>query len=134
MRAKQSQANPSAEGKGLPEKKILMEVSADERRFLELLRVDELRLDPEAFNHGLLKTMLDVEKAKHLSPCKVEKMTGIPHQYHQKMHPTDPATVEPHISLFTFLRWCSGLQVSALRFILLVIHRLTQQQRTKRQQ
>ena len=118
----------------MPKGKFLMEVTAEERCMVELMRVNELRLDPEAFNHGLLKTMLDVEKAKHLSPCKVEKMAGIPHQYHQKMHPTDPATVEPHISLFTFLRWCSGLQVSALRFILLVIHRLSQQQRTKRQQ
>jgi hypothetical protein len=133
MRAKQSQAPERAEGKPLPEGKILMEVTAEEQRFLELLRVDELTLDPEAFNHRLLKTMLDVEKAKQLSPCRVEKLTGIPHQYHQKMHPTDSGAVEPHISLFTFLRWCGGLHVSVLRFLLLVIHRLSQQQRNTQQ-
>lgn len=54
MRAKQSQAPERAEGKLLPEGKILMEVTADEQRFLERLRVDELTLDPEALNHRLL--------------------------------------------------------------------------------
>jgi hypothetical protein len=133
MRAKQSQAPERAEGKSLPEGKFLMEVSAEERCMVELMRMDELTLDPEAFNHRLLKTMLDVEKAKQLSPCRVEKLTGIPHQYHQKMHPVEPEGVEPHISLFTFLRWCGGLHVSVLRFLMLVIHRLTQQQRIKQQ-
>ena len=133
MRAKLSQDPERAERKPLSERKILMEVTAEEQRFIELLRVEELALDPEAFNHRLLKTMLALEKAQQISPCGVEKLTGIPHQYHQKMHPKDPDEVEPHISLFTFLRWCGGLQVSVLRFLLLVIHRLTQQQNAKRQ-
>jgi len=54
MRAKQSQAPERAEGKLLPAGKFLMEVTAEEQQFLELLRVDELTLDPEAFNHRLL--------------------------------------------------------------------------------
>lgn len=54
MRAKQSQAPERAEGKLLPAGKFLMEVTAEEQQFLELLRVDQLTLDPEAFNHRLL--------------------------------------------------------------------------------
>ncbi|MCX6855648.1 MAG: hypothetical protein NTV80_12180 [Verrucomicrobia bacterium] len=55
MSAKQSQAPERAEGKPLPERKFLMEVSAEERHIIELLRGNEPTLAPEALNHGPLK-------------------------------------------------------------------------------
>ena len=44
MRAKQSQAPERAEGRPLPKGKFLMEVTEEDQRFIELMRVDELTL------------------------------------------------------------------------------------------
>jgi hypothetical protein len=134
MRAKQSQAPERAEGKLLPEGMSLMAVSEDERLIIEMLRVEELELDTEAFDHWVLKAMLEVETRHKISTKRLEHLTGITHQHHLKLHPSDADAAEPHLSLFTFIRWCGGLRVSALRFLLLVIKRLTQKRPLRQQQ
>ncbi len=129
MRAKRPKAPERAEGKPLPEGMVLMKLTEGERLVIELLRDNDASPDPEDFNQVALKMMLEVENRQGLSPQQVEDRTGIQHQYHRKMHPTEPGSLEPHVTLFTVQRWCRGVHFSALRLVAMILVKLRKKRR-----
>ena len=93
---------------------VTREVTRMEWRMIQLLRRPWPPLDPEMMSAAVLDFMLACEKDLGLNPQKLEDLTGIRTQHHLRLHPKDPKANRPHVTVFTLIRWITGVKFHPL--------------------
>ena len=114
MKKKPRQTAHNLGAEGAPSEKVTRELTRTEWRVIQRLRRPLPPLDPENVNGAMLDFMLACEAELHLSPQRLQDLTGIRMQHHRKMHPQDPKASKPHVTVFTLIRWITGVKFHPL--------------------
>ena len=114
MKKKPRQTGQNMGAEGDPSGRVTRELTRTEWRMIQLLRRPWPPLDPEMMSAAVLDFMLACEKDLGLNPQKLEDLTGIPTQHHLRLHPKDPKANRPHVTVFTLIRWISGVKFHPL--------------------